>query len=111
MKKRGQSNETWMSRWRDGACPVHGGGFIDDKEAMEKLAAGVPMRVMCSVAECSVRAIRYAAADAHHASFGWRAGPEEIHALLAKAGDIALEGTEPGPRARRVRTSYDIETD
>lgn len=56
-----------------------------------------------------MRAVRYAAGDAHHASFGWRAGPEEIHALLAKAGDIASEGEEPGPRARRVRTSYPLE--
>jgi hypothetical protein len=111
MKKRGQSNETWMSRWRDGACPVHGGGFVEDKEAMAKQPVGVPMRVMCSVAECDVKAVRYAAGDANHASFGWRAGPENIHALLAKAGDIAPEGTEPGPRARRVRTSYDLETD
>lgn len=76
---------------------------------MAKLATGVPMRVMCSVADCTVRAIRYAAGDAHHASFGWKEGPDEIRALLAKAGDVAAEGTEPGPRARRVRWSYDIE--
>jgi hypothetical protein len=107
VKKRGQSKEAWMSRWRDGACPVHGGGFVDDV-AVSPTGDG-PVPVKCSVDECPVRATRYAAGDAHHASFGWRAGPDEIHALLAKAGDVAPEGDQPGLRARRVRTSYALE--
>ncbi len=90
-----------MARWRDGCCPVHGGGLVDD-DAGDGL-------VRCSVEECTVRAKRFAAGDAYHASFGWREGPEEIRALLAKAGDIAAQGDEPGPRARRVRTSYSLE--
>ena len=99
---RGQSKEAWLARWRDGCCPIHGGGFIAD-------AAGEPAHVRCSNEECAVRASRWPGTDEHHASFGWRAGPEEIRAALVHSNDVA-EGSEmPGKSARVVRISYPLE--
>jgi hypothetical protein len=110
MARRGQTKEAWLARWRDGACPVHGRGFLEDLEEGAEAAADARRPVRCSVEECVVRAARYAAHDDHHATFGWRAGPDDIRAVLAKAGDIAAEGEAPGPRARLVRFSYPTST-
>ncbi|HEY4222283.1 MAG TPA: hypothetical protein VGO62_13095 [Myxococcota bacterium] len=95
-----------MARWRDGACPVHGLGFVDDAAA----PASEQARAMkCGHLECTVKVARFPGPDDEHASFGWREGPDEIRALLAKAGDIAAEGDRPGKRARTVRTTYALE--
>lgn len=108
MGVRGQSHEAWLSRWRDGACPVHGVGFIDDPEAGPAADGGF-VAERCPREECSVRVARWPGPDRHHASYGWRDGPEEIRALLAKAGDVEAEGQKPGRRGRVVRISWPLE--
>ena len=107
---RGQNNEAWLARWRDGACPVHGRGFLDDDdEVADPVGADVARALKCSILECTVRVARWPGADDHHASLGGRAGPEEIRALLVKAGDVDGDSARPGKRARVVRTSYRLE--
>jgi len=106
MSVRGQNNEAWLSRWRDGACPVHGTGFVVDTHAP---AAEGYVAVRCAVDECDVRAAQWPGKDENHASFGFIAGPEPVRALLAKAGDVDAAGDKPGPRARMVRIAYRLE--
>jgi hypothetical protein len=110
MGVRGQNNEAWMSRWRAGTCPVHGKGFVEDATAPAEQDAGF-FAERCPEDECDVRVARWPAHDAHHASFGWRAGPEKVRALLIKANDVDPNGPTPGTRARVVRTSYALEPD
>ena len=102
---RGQNNEAWLARWRDGACPVHGRGFVDDGAVTE--AGFTPVK--CSIEECTVRAARWATPDPHRASFGWCAGPDDIKALLVKAGDVDGDSEKAGKRGRVVRFSYALE--
>ena len=107
MKLRGQTTDKRLARWRDGACPIHGRGFVDDKDADVGNSEWTSVR--CSVIECDVRAARWPGIDEHHASFGWRSGPAEVHAILVHAHDIAPEGPKPGTGARIVRTGYRLE--
>ena len=103
MRARGQSQEAWLSRWRDGACPIHGTGFVADVDGPDHTV------VRCSKEDCVLRAARWPAQDEHHASFGWIAGPDEIRALFVKAGDIEVDSAKPGRRGRIVRISYRLE--
>mgnify|MGYP001544587036 CR=1 FL=1 len=113
MSVRGQNNEAWLKRWRDGACPIHGRGFVVDTSASAAAATAGPadafVRVRCAVDECDVRAARWPGTDEHHASFGFLAGPDNVRALLAKAGDVDASSPAPGKRARMVRISYRLE--
>jgi hypothetical protein len=105
MAIRGQNPDAWLSRWRQGCCPVHGVGFIDEKGAT---VAGA-IAVMCPRDECPVRATQWPGKDASHALFGWRAGPDDIKRALSR-GDIADDG-RPGAHARSVRIAWPLEDD
>lgn len=106
MGVRGQNNEAWLKRWRTGNCPVHGRGYVADWDAAPADAGFIAER--CGIDECDVRVARWPAHDAHHAAFGWRAGPDVIHALLVKAGDVDGNGPTPGRTGHVVRVSWPL---
>ena len=93
-----------MARWRKGTCPIHGVGFVVDKEA-----AGGPQlqSERCPKDECVLRVTLSPGKDAWHGFYGWRAGPDEIRAVLVRAGDLQDDG-RPGHYARSVRTGYPL---
>jgi hypothetical protein len=103
---RGQGPDAWLARWRAGDCPVHGVGCVapDESDGEYTLAA-------CAKEECGLVMALWPGKDEHHAKPGWVAGPEEIHAVLAKAGQIEAEGPRPGRWAADARVSWPLETD
>lgn len=115
MSVRGQTPEAWLARWRRGDCPVHGGGMVDEEAAPNAVdehgGAAEGRAARCARAECSLRACRWPGKDASHSFFGWLAGPEEIRAALAGAGDIEDGGPRPGHHARSVRTAWPLPDD
>jgi hypothetical protein len=106
MSRRGQGKDQWFARWRTGNCPVHGVGFLDDKEGP---AIGGALRTKCPREECTVVVAQWPGKDKHHAKLGWVAGPDEIKAVLVKAGDIDESSPAPGRNAAMVRMSYPVE--
>lgn len=113
MGVRGQSKEAWFKRWRTGTCPVHGLGFTEDKDeaALQAASAEGFVAERCPNAECTVRVATWDLEDARFKAFGWRAGPEEIRAVLVKAKDIDSASTEPGAQGRPVRVWYPTSDD
>lgn len=105
MSIRGQSPDAWLARWRAGDCPVHGVGCAANDDVTDdgyKVAA-------CTREGCIVVMALWPGKDEHHAKPGWIAGPEEIHASLAKAGQIEAEGPKPGRWAADARVSWPLE--
>jgi hypothetical protein len=115
MGVRGQSNEAWLKRWREGLCPVHGIGFVPDAAAEADAtprADNMPWPERCPDSECVVQVSRWPDdSDKHHGRYGWRGGPAPICALLIKSSNIAADGDAPGRYAKRVRVSYPIDDD
>lgn len=111
MSIRGQTPETWRARWRKGTCPIHGTGFVDVDGVARADGAASYVAQRCVGEECTVQVARFAGKDAHHASFGWLAGPDDVKAALVKAGEVAAEGVRAGKFSREARVSYPIEPD
>jgi hypothetical protein len=111
MSIRGQSADAWRGRWRQGTCPIHGKGFVDDLDAAAApTIAGAPgggVAVRCPDPGCVVRATQWAGKDALHAFFGMSAAPDELRTALAQSGDIDHQtSARPGAHARAVRVGW-----
>ena len=114
MSIRGQSPDAWRGRWRQGTCPIHGKGFVDDKDnPAPAKTAGVDesyLEVKCPDLECTLRATQWPGKDQHHSFFGLRAGSDALRTALTQSGDIDREtSSRPGAHARTVRTSWPLE--
>ena len=114
MSIRGQSPDAWRGRWRQGTCPIHGKGFVDDKDnPAPAKTAGVDesyLEVKCPDPECTLRATQWPGKDQHHSFFGLRAGSDALRTALTQSGDIDREtSSRPGAHARTVRTSWPLE--
>ncbi len=113
MSIRGQSPDAWRGRWRQGACPIHGKGFIDDAESTAPpQPAGVLdvfVHVRCPDPECTLRATQWPGKDEQHSFYGLRDGVDVIRVALTESGDIDYQAsTRPGAHARSVRTSWPL---
>lgn len=117
MKVRGQHTNAWLSRWRQGTCPIHGRGLVERPDAAANVDrdddddddGDEPMiEVACTKDECTIVVAQWPGKNRWHSLWGWLEGPEDIHAALVKAGDIPAEGPRPGHQARMVRTSWPL---
>lgn len=118
MTRRGQDLEARLARWRDGTCPIHGLGFVTppgeappaprpDRWYREPEDVGAV--VACPHEECTIVAAQWPGKDKWHSLMGWRAGPDEIKAMLLKANEISDDSDRPGRSARNVRTDFQLE--
>ena len=105
MKVRGQTPESWLSRWRKGMCPVHGVGCIEEVQDESFIVAA------CAREECDIVIALWPGKDEHHKLQGWLEGPANVRAALAKVGEIEGEGPRPTRWSTQVRTSWPLETD
>lgn len=115
MGVRGQSPEAWVSRWRQGNCPIHGLGLmpvvasVDDGDSRAHGRDNtVAVEVHCTHEECDFHAARFAGRDRYHHRFGWVTGPDTIRAALRKANAIDDTGA-PSRWAADARTSYPLD--
>lgn len=120
MKVRGQHTNAWLSRWRQGTCPIHGRGLVerpqpadaanadDDDFDGDAEVAEQMVEVACTKDACTVVVAQWPGKNQWHSLWGWLEGPDDIHAALVKAGDIPPEGPRPGHQARMVRTGWPL---
>ncbi len=118
MKVRGQHSTAWLSRWRQGTCPIHGRGLVeresshaehaDDDDDDDLDAEESMVEVACTKEGCTIVVAQWPGKNRWHSVWGLIDGPEEIRTALAKGGDIPSEGHRPGHQARMVRTSWPL---